>query len=69
MVFLYKSGTIENSYSLFHIENEDLLFLILELHNSEVSCFEIKEISKNVLLLVLYVFQDINSFKPKKVIT
>ena len=47
-------------------ENEDLLFMILELYTTVLSRFGIKVITKNGFVLVLYLFRDIISFKLKK---
>ena len=41
------------------IEQEDLVFTIIELYTSLVSCFGIEKIKKYGFLLVLYLFQDI----------
>ena len=47
-------------------ENEDLLFMILELYTTVLSHFGIKVITKNGFVLVLYLFRDIMSFKLEK---
>ena len=47
-------------------ENEDLLFMILELYTTVLSRFGIKVITKNGFVLVLYLFRDIISFKLEK---
>ena len=48
-------------------QNEDLLFMILELYTTVLSRFGIKVITKNGFVLVLYLFRDIISFKLEKV--
>ena len=49
------------------IEDKGLLFMILELYTSVVSCFGIKLITKKYgFVLVLYIFRDIGSFKSEK---
>ena len=48
------------------IENEDLLFMILESYTTVVFLFGIKVITKNRFVLVLYLFRDIISFKSEK---
>ena len=47
-------------------ENEDLLFMILELYTTVLSRFGIKVITKNGFVLVLYLVRDIISFKLEK---
>ena len=46
-------------------ENEDLLFMILELYTTVLFRFGIKVITKK-MVLVLYLFRDIISFKSEK---
>ena len=49
------------------IEDEGLLFIILEFYTSIVSCFRIKKITKKYdFLLILYLFRDNKSFKSEK---
>ena len=49
------------------IEDEGLLFIILEFYTSVVSCFGIKKITKKYdFLLIFYLFRDIKSFKSEK---
>ena len=40
--------------------------MIPELNTSVASCFAIKVITKNIVVLVLYLFRDISSFKSEK---
>ena len=52
------------------IESEDLLFMILQLYNSAVSCFGIKVIAKNMALFKICIFFEILVLlNQKKVIT